>query len=281
MVVTVIGLGLIGGSIALDLRKSAFASRIIGVDCSPENAAEALNLGIVDETDELTPATEQSDLVIVAVPVDATVKLLPEILSALQKETAVTDVGSTKRVIIESVKAHPNRKYFVPAHPMSGTENSGPKAAIHNLFNNKVAIICEKENAFTWAVKRVEEMYAALNSRLIYMDGPAHDEHVGYVSHLSHVISYALAAAVLDKEKSTSTIFDLAAGGFASTARLAKSSADMWAPIFQQNALNVLPILDIYMNKLQLFKTYMLTGNYEKIREFIKEANQIRRVLDK
>ncbi len=281
MVVSVIGLGLIGGSMALDLKEKGFAKKIIGVDRSASNAEDALALGIVDEISDLKNAVEQADLVIIAVPVNATLQLLPQVLDCIQKETAVTDVGSTKQVILNSVQAHPMRKYFVAAHPMSGTENSGPKAAIHNLFNNKVAIICDQENSLDWAVERVKKMYSVFNSRILYMDGAAHDEHVGYVSHLSHVISYALAVAVLDKEKSTSTIFDLAAGGFASTARLAKSSAEMWTPIFEQNAGNVLPILDIYINKLQQFKTHLQNKDFEKITEFIQEANKIRRVLNK
>lgn len=281
MIVSVIGLGLIGGSMALDLKEKGFAKKIIGVDLSAANAQEALNLGIIDEVSDLKNAVEQADLVIIAVPVNATVQILPLVLNNIKKQTAVTDVGSTKQVIIDSIKTHPKRKYFVASHPMSGTENSGPKAAINNLFNNKVAIICDQENSFDWAVERIKKMYSAFNSRLLFMDAAAHDEHVGYVSHLSHVISYALAVAVLEKEKSTSTIFDLAAGGFASTARLAKSSAEMWTPIFEQNANNVLPILEVYMNKLQEFKTHLLNKDFEKITEFIQEANKIRKVLDK
>lgn len=281
MIIAVIGLGLIGGSMALDLKDKGFASRIIGVDQSESNAHEALSLGIVDEITSLKTAVEVSDLVIIAVPVNATVTLLPQILDYIQKKTVVMDVGSTKQMIINSIATHPKRKYFVASHPMSGTENSGPKAAIKNLFSDKVAIICEKENSFTWAVDQVVEVYTVLNSRLVYMDGKSHDEHVGYVSHLSHVISYALAVAVLEKEKSTSTIFDLAAGGFASTARLAKSPPNMWVPIFEQNSENILPILEIYINKLEQFKTYLKEKNYQQVKEFILEANKIRKVLEK
>lgn len=281
MVISVIGLGLIGGSMALDLKEKGIAKKIIGVDRSALNSSQALELGIADEICDPTTAVERADMVIVAVPVDATVTLLPLVLNSIKKKTAVMDVGSTKQFIIDSVAAHPNRKYFIPSHPMSGTENSGPKAAIKNLFNNKVAILCDKEDSFDWAVERVEQVYKAFNARIIYMDGKSHDEHVGYVSHLSHVISYALAVAVLEKEKSTSTIFDLAAGGFASTARLAKSSSEMWSPIFEQNADNILPILDIYIHKLEQFKTHLKNKNYQGLTDFIKEANKIRRVLDK
>jgi prephenate dehydrogenase len=217
MTVTVVGLGLIGGSISLDLKAKGGVKKIIGVDASPAHAQEAKVLGMVDEISDLASAVALSDLVIIAVPVYSILQVLPLVLNAIKKQTAVTDVGSTQKIIIDSIAHHPNRNYFVPAHPMSGTENSGPRAAIQNLFSNKVAIICDKENSFDWAVERVEQMYKTLHSRILYMDAQSHDEHVGYVSHLSHVISYALAVAVLEKEKSTATIFDLAAGGFAST----------------------------------------------------------------
>ena len=281
MVVTIIGPGLIGGSIALSLKNKGLAQKIIGVDKSAENAQMAKALGIIDEVKELTEAVLISDMVIVAVPVDATVQLLPFILDLVGPTTGVMDVGSTKSYILEKIKDHPKRKHFVATHPMSGTENSGPSAAFDGLFKDKVAIICDKESSSDWVVARAESIYVAMESRLIYMNAAEHDEHVGYVSHLSHVISYALAAAVLDKEKSTSTIFDLAAGGFASTARLAKSSSEMWSPIFYQNSDNILSILDIYMAKLQEFSTFLRNQDFEKLTDFIKEANKIRKVLDK
>jgi prephenate dehydrogenase len=221
-----------------------------------------------------------AELVIIAISVDATLQLLPRILDIISDKTVVMDVGSTKNSILESIKNHSRRRNFVATHPMSGTENSGPSAAFSGLFKGKVAIICDQESSYPWAVKEVEEFYKALESNLIYMDGKSHDEHVGYVSHLSHVISYALAVSVLEK-KSTATIFDLAAGGFASTARLAKSSAEMWSPIFEQNADSILPILEIYISKLNEFSSYLKEGKTDKVTEFIKEANRIRKVLDK
>ena len=281
MIVSVIGLGLIGGSMALSIRENGFSSQIIGIDSSPDNALKAKELGIVDEVKDMESALQVSDLVIIAVPVDATLQLLPEILDCIPDYSVVMDVGSTKKTILESIKNHPKRKNFVASHPMSGTENSGPSAAFIGLFQGKVAIICDKENSDPKAVELVEKVYQAMESSLLYMDAQSHDEHVGYVSHLSHVISYALAVAVLEKEKSTATIFDLAAGGFASTARLAKSSSEMWSPIFDQNAENILPILDIYISKLQEFSLFLKRGELNKITDFIKEANKIRKVLDK
>jgi len=281
LIVSVIGLGLIGGSMALSIREKGICSKIIGIDHSPENASIAKGLGIVDEIHELESALQSSDLVIIAVPVDATLQILPEILDNILEKTVVMDVGSTKKIILDSVENHPKRKNFVASHPMSGTENSGPGAAIIDLFKGKVAIICDRESSDPKAVELVEQVYNAMESTLLYMDAQSHDEHVGYVSHLSHVISYALAVAVLEKEKSTSTIFDLAAGGFASTARLAKSSSEMWAPIFEQNAQNILPILDTYISKLQEFSSFLKKGELDNITGFIKEANKIRKVLDR
>ncbi len=281
MIITLVGVGLIGGSMAMDLKKSGFAKKVIGVDQSAEHLREATDKGIIDEAMELQEALGVSDFVLIAIPVNATKLILPRILNEIRDKAVVIDVGSTKAEIIRAIQQHPNRKQYVPTHPMSGTEHSGPGAALYGLFQNKVAIICNKEESDQHAVALVENMYRALGSRLLFMDAAAHDEHVAYVSHLSHVISYALAVAVLDKEKSTSTIFDLAAGGFASTARLAKSSADMWVDIFEQNSSFLLPIIDIYMEKLQQFRKHLADGEIKEIRSFIEEANKIRKVLDK
>ena len=273
-------MGLIGGSMALDLKKSGFVPHIIGVDKSEEHCKQALELGIADEILPLKEAVQQSDLVIVAVPVDAIIKLLPEILDILPENAIVTDVGSTKTSLIEAVKNHPKRRQYVPSHPMSGTENSGPAAALCNLFRNKTAIICNAAESSPEALERVKAMYEHLGSKLVFMNAPSHDEHVGYVSHLAHAISYALAVAVLEKEKNDAAIFNLASGGFSSAVRLAKSSVDMWLPIFKQNKAFILPIIDIYLDKLKEFKSYLEHDDTEKLTEFIKEANRIRGKLE-
>jgi prephenate dehydrogenase len=278
--ISIIGLGLIGGSMALDLKKSGFASHVIGVDKLEKHQKQALNLSIVDEILPLHEAVQKSDIVIVAVPVNAISKLLSEILDILPENAVVTDVGSTKSSLIEAVKNHPKRRQYVPAHPMSGTENSGPAAALHGLFRNKTAIICNAADASKEALETVKTMYENLESKLVFMDASSHDEHVGYVSHLSHAISYALAVAVLEKEKNDAAIFNLASGGFSSTVRLAKSSVDMWLPIFEQNKAFILPIIDIYLDKLKEFKTYLEHDDTEKLAEFIKEANRIRGKLE-
>lgn len=278
MTVGIVGLGLIGGSLARDLRASGFAERIVGVDHSAEHAAQALSLGLVDAVVPLAEAA-QADVLVLAVPVGALVSLLSVVLDMAGPHTALTDVGSTKAAVCAVVAAHPRRGQFVAAHPMAGTENSGPAAALQGLFAGKVTILCESERSERWALERVEAMYTAVGARLSYLAPTEHDEHVAYVSHLSHAISYALAATVLDKEKSTAAIFDLASGGFASTARLAKSHAAMWTPIFLQNAAHLLPILDAYQAQLSQLRHLVASGDAEGVDSYIAEANRIRRVL--
>jgi prephenate dehydrogenase len=279
--ISVIGLGLIGGSIALDLKKSGFASKIIGVDKSKFHEKQAIELSIANIIMPLEEAIRASDLTILSTPVDISMKLLPHILDTLPSNSVLMDVGSTKSSLIDKVKDHPNRKSYVPSHPMAGTEYSGPSAAFHGLFKDRAAIICNSDDSFPKAVHLVSEVYHHLGSRLIFMDAEAHDEHVGYVSHLSHAISYALAVSVLEKEKDDAAIFNLASGGFASTVRLAKSSVDMWLPIFEQNSKYILPILNTYLDKLTEFKSYLERGEMEHLYEFIKEANRIKNKLEK
>ncbi|MTI30527.1 prephenate dehydrogenase, partial [Xanthovirga aplysinae] len=255
MNIIIVGLGLIGGSIAKEVRKKGFAHRIIGVDQNKQHQKEALQLGLVDEICQLNEAISKSELVILAIPVNAILKLLPQIMALLPKNAVVTDVGSTKKAICDSIKDLPNHSAFVPAHPMAGTENSGPKAAIDDLFKGKVAIICNQARASKNALKKVQQLYEeVLEMKVKYMNADEHDEHVAYVSHISHITSFVLAQTVLEVEKSQSTIFDLASGGFESTVRLAKSSAQMWTPIFLQNKEKILPVIDAYMKNMQAFK---------------------------
>ena len=275
---TVVGLGLIGGSMAIDLKKRGFASHIIGVDSDRLHAATALNIGLVDEVADLAAGVGAADLVLVAVPVDAAVHVVPSVLD-LVTDQAVTDVGSTKRSILDAVSGHPRRRRFVGSHPMAGTEFSGPWAALSGLFDSKAAIICDPRDSDADVVALVERLYECLNMRRVHMDADRHDVHVAYVSHISHVSSFALALTVLDKEKDEKAIFDLASGGFSSTARLAKSSADMWTPIFQNNSQHVLSVLDVYIDKLHEFRDLIAKGAHDDLHAMIKEANRIRRVL--
>ena len=279
MTTTVIGVGLIGGSMALDLKASGFSGRILGVDQSSDNASRALSLGLVDEVVDLRQGVESADLVILAVPVNAATTLLPGILDALAPAAVVTDAGSTKRGICEAVQDHPRRGRFVPSHPIAGTENSGPGAALHGLFRDKLGIICDRESSDPDALARVTELYGVLGMRVLFMDAREHDRHVAYVSHISHISSFVLATTVLEIEKSTSTIFDLAGSGFESTVRLAKSSPAMWTPIFEQNAQFVCEALDAYIKNITAFKELLEAGQTAKLARTMEEANAIRRVL--
>ena len=280
MIVTVIGLGLVGGSMALDLKRCAFASKVIGVDREPSHCEKAMELGLVDEIKNEEDAIWEADVVILAIPVNSIVKVLPLVLDKIGKTTVVTDVGSTKLPIVESVKNHPKRRRFVASHPMAGTEFSGPTAAIKNLFQEKVSIICNKEDSDDDAVQIIEKMYRSLYMEPLYMDAKEHDMHAAYVSHISHITSFVLATTVLDKEKSTKAIFDLASGGFSSTVRLAKSSPKTWTPIFLQNADNILEVMDTYIAKMQEFKAMLEDKNVDKLNETMSAANEIKRVLE-
>ena len=279
----VIGLGLIGGSMAIDLKRKGFAQTVLGVDADPVNAAAAEKIGLVDRVVSLEECVDQSDVIIIAVPVNAALKLLPMILDRFEqtdaKDKVVLDVCSTKEHLSRNVKYHSKRKMYVASHPMSGTEYSGPWAALPGLFDGRAGIICDSDESDRRAVKVVEELYTTLNMRLIYMNSSNHDVHTAYVSHVSHVISFALAQTVLEKEKDEKHIFDLASGGFASTARLAKSGADMWTPILLQNSDNVLRVMDTYIEKLNAFREAIAEGDEDAVRGLIQEANKIKRII--
>ena len=279
MTIGIIGLGLIGGSMAIDLRRNKFADHFIGCDNIELNAVTAQRIGLVDEIVSYDELIRQSDLIILSVPVSAALTMLSDILDKINDNQVVTDVCSTKEKLNDSVHYHPKRKNYVASHPMAGTEFNGPWAAIPNLFAGRAGIICNAEDSDYKAVELVRRMYDCLNMRIIYMRAAHHDVHTAYVSHISHVISFALALTVLDKEKNEKNIFDLASGGFASTARLSKSNADMWTPIFLQNKENVLSVLDSYMDKLQQFKGAIKEHDENALRKLIEEANRIKRIL--
>ena len=278
MQVGVIGIGLIGGSMAIDLKKRKFADRVVGVESEQLHAAAAKEMGLVDDLVNLEDCIAESDIIVVATPVSAAIRLIPQILDKVDKQI-VTDVCSTKEKINEMVHYHPNRKNFVAAHPMAGTEYSGPWAALSGLFDGRAGIICNAEDSDIRAVELVKSMYDCLNMRMIYMRAAHHDVHTAYVSHISHISSFALALTVLEKEKNEKNIFDLASGGFSSTVRLAKSNADMWAPIFSQNKENVLTVLDTYIEKLQEFKKHISDYDEQGVRELIYKATKIKRII--
>ena len=280
MKVGVIGLGLIGGSMAIDMKRRGFADEVLGVEAEPVNAAAAEKIGIIDRVVSLEECVAESEFIVLAVPVGAAVKMLPQILDmAADTDKVVIDVCSTKEHLARSVKYHPQRRMYVASHPMAGTEYSGPWAAMPGLFDGHACIICDAEESSPKAVRTVEEMYKVLNMRVIYMNSSNHDVHTAYVSHISHVTSFALALTVLDKEKDEKNIFDLASGGFSSTVRLAKSSPDMWTPILSQNRDNVLHVMDTYIEKMKAFRDAIADGDEDAVRGLIEDANKIRRII--
>lgn len=280
MTVAIIGLGLIGGSVGLRLKKSDFTSDVIGIDKNSNNCQAALNLSLVNETCELEIGIKKADVVIIAIPVDQIIQLLPGILSKISADAVVIDMGSTKEELCDSINGHANRKAFVASHPIAGTENSGPEAAFDSLFDNKTGIICDAENSDPRAVEIAREVYQALGMNITEMGSKAHDLHIAYVSHLSHISSFVLGQTVLEIEQDEKSIFDMAGSGFASTVRLAKSSPSMWAPIFAQNKTHVSKSLGTYIENLQTFKSMIDAENVDGMYEAMKYANQIRTVLE-
>jgi prephenate dehydrogenase len=278
MRLTVIGIGLIGGSMAMTLKQKGFVDHVIGVDNNPLHQAQALQLGIVDEIMSLEEAIDASDIIVIATPVNIAEKLLPTILDRMDKQV-VFDVGSTKESIVQIANAHSNKGRFVPTHPMWGTEFSGPEAALQDAFKEKATVICNKEQIDEDALNLVQQVYEQLGMHIVYMDAIKHDIHVAYVSHISHITSFALANTVLEKEKESDAIFELASGGFESTVRLAKSNAAMWVPIFMQNKENVLDVLNEHISQLRKFKSCLEKENFEYLSDLIENANGIKRIL--
>jgi prephenate dehydrogenase len=277
-IVTIIGIGLIGGSFALVLKDKGLATKIIGVDNNGEHQKRALELGIVDEVLSLDVAIAKSKLIVLAVPVDALGKILPAVLDQVEDQVVI-DMGSTKENVILSVADHPKRKRFVASHPMWGTEFSGPGAAVRTAFANKAVVICDSGNSDPDALQLVTDLYRQIGMHIIYMDAADHDLHAAYISHISHITSFALANTVLEKEKEEDAIFELASGGFESTVRLAKSNAATWVPIFRQNRENVLDVLNEHISQLRKFKSCLEKENYKYLEELIESANGIRRIL--
>jgi prephenate dehydrogenase len=279
MVVTIIGVGLIGGSMALALKEKGITIKIIGVDSSTINLSKAIELNIIDEALPLKEAVKESDLIFVCIPVDATIDVVKNILDLTADKQIVIDVGSTKFALCMEIKNHPMRKQFVATHPMWGTEYSGPEAAVVNAFEGRACVICDKELSSIEVVETVESIYKTLGMHIIYMDALNHDVHAAYVSHISHITSFALANTVLEKEKEEDAIFEMAGGGFESTVRLAKSNSAMWAPIFMQNKENVLDVLNEHISQLRKFKASLEKENMEYLVELMENANKIKRII--
>ena len=276
--ISIIGVGLIGGSFALNLRALYKDAFVQGIDQNDAHIAEAIDLGLIDKKGNLE-SIGQSDLVVLAVPVNAALKLLPTVLDRLSPKALVMDMGSTKSSICEAVDGHPKRTQFLANHPIAGTEFSGPSAAHLNLFNNKTNIICDIEKTNPELSKPVLKIFEAMGMNIRYMNSKAHDKHIAYVSHLSHISSFMLGKTVIDKEKNERNIFDMAGSGFESTVRLAKSSPEMWTPILEQNKANVIETLDEYIQNLNHFKALMESDDFEAIRREMENTNYIKTIL--
>lgn len=276
--IAIIGLGLIGGSLAIQLHEKKISSALIGVDVNKEHEQKALELELVDEVMSLDDAIDASEVIILAIPVDQLVEMLPALMDRISNQVVV-DLGSTKSQLINVIKNHPKRGRYVATHPMWGTEYSGPQAAVRGAYENKAVIICNAEESDTDALEWVKYMYKKIGMHLLEMEAKAHDLHAAYVSHISHITSFALANTVLEKEKEEQAIFELASAGFESTVRLAKSNPAMWVPIFMQNKENVLDVLKEHIAQLTRFKESIEKEDSEYLMRLIAEANKIRRII--
>jgi len=278
MNIAIVGVGLIGGSVALALKEKKAVSNVIGVDKSESNLKKAIQLGLIDEGTSLEDAIGRSDVIFLTVPVDAILQILPAILDEVSTQVVV-DMGSTKQRILQAVANHPNRGRLVAAHPMAGTEYSGPEAALPNLFKDKMMVYVDAMHSDEDAFDTVDAITEQLEMRTAFMEAHEHDVHTAYVSHISHITSFALALTVLEKEKSQGRIFELAGSGFESTVRLAKSSPDMWTPIFKQNRENVLEVLQEHIKQLENIQQALKTEDYDTFYKLIRKSNKIRRIL--
>ena len=279
MITTVIGLGLIGGSLALEFRSRKISSKLIGVDINIEHQEKAHSLNLVDEIGNIEEACKISDLIIVAIPIDKAENVLINVLDIIPDKTVVIDVGSTKNNICLIADKHPKRSQFVAVHPIAGTEFSGPEAAHLGLFEDKVNIVCDPEKSNPEMLDKIIQLFDQLGMNTIYMDAGDHDKHIAYVSHISHISSFALGLTVLEIEKNRENIYQMAGGGFESTVRLAKSSAEMWSPIFVNNADNILVALQSYINNLNKFKRVIEERKDKEMNTLIRQPNKISKAL--
>jgi prephenate dehydrogenase len=276
--VTIIGVGLIGGSLAMRLKEKGIAQRIIGVDNNPNHLKTALELGLVDDVMALDEAIPLSDVIIFAIPVDATMSVLPMVLDKVDQQIVI-DLGSTKGAMVNLIKNHPSRKRFVAAHPMWGTEYSGPEAAVKGAFEFKTVIVCNAEESDSRALDWAKEMFSTIGMNIMEMSAEAHDIHAAYISHISHITSFALANTVLEKEHEDQAIFALASAGFESTVRLAKSNPQMWVPILKQNKENILDVLNEHITQLRKFKSCLEKENWDYLKQLMEQANKIKRII--
>ena len=275
MVVAIVGLGLMGGSLALDLKKYNLATKIIGYDRNQKHRKEALELGLVDEVVEFD-AIKSADIIFLAIPVEGIIEALQN-LKDVAKTTTIIDLGSTKAKIVATCPSQ-IRTNFVAAHPMTGTEYSGPLAALEGLYYDKIVVLCNIEENDRLHKERAENIFVAIGMQIVYMDAKEHDLHAAYISHLPHAISYALANSVL-KQEDPKSILILAAGGFRDMSRLAKSSPKMWSDIFKQNKKNLLISLEVFKKELRYAKELIEKERWEELQEWMEHATTLHKIF--
>lgn len=275
----IIGTGLIGGSFALDIPKVIKDAVIYGIDADENHLEKALELGLIQHKATIESVAD-ADFVIVAVPVDAALVILPKVLDLIPETALVIETGSTKFPICEALENHPRRRNFMATHPIAGTEFSGPSAAVSGLFSGKTNIICEVEKTTFRLQEKALQLFRDLDMRIRYMEPKSHDRHIAYVSHLSHISSFMLGKTVIEKEKHERDIFDMAGSGFESTVRLAKSSPVMWTPIFRQNKKQVVKSLGEYIANLEQFKALLENDDYDAIHQEMHDTNRIKEILN-
>ena len=278
MKIYIIGVGLIGGSFAMEMRKLFPKASIIGIDKSENNLNKAYEIGIIDKKSCLSEISN-ADIILVSVPVKSIINLLPNILDKVNKNTLVIDFGSTKNSICDLIKDHPNRENFLATHPIAGTEFSGPTAAHKGLFANKNIIICDKHRTNQSSLEIALKIFKSMKMKISYMNPDSHDKHIAYVSHLSHLSSFMLGKTVMDEEKNEKNIFDMAGSGFESTVRLAKSSPEMWTDIFEDNKENIIKSLDDYIENLIQINSLIKDDRFNEIELQLKSTNYIKTIL--
>ena len=276
--VFVVGVGLIGGSLCLDIKKMFPKVKIYGIDSSVDNLDLAVKLNLIDYKTSLDNLNK-ADLVLISTPVDVANKIIIDVLNTINSKSLVIDFGSTKMNICSKVKNHKKRKNYLASHPIAGTEFSGPKAAFSGLFSNKTIILCDTEKTDKNLLITAKNIFRSMQMNIRYMDSLSHDKHIAYVSHLSHISSFMLGKTVMDKEKNENNIFDMAGSGFESTVRLAKSSPEMWAPIFELNKENIVESLEEYIMNLNSFKNLLQNDNFGELKNQMTQTNYIKNIL--
>jgi len=272
----IVGLGLMGGSLAKAVKKYGIAKKVYGYARSEKSKKEIQELGLVDELVDIETMKTNCDLIVLAIPVDNIISFFPKLLD-IDENTTIMDLGSTKEFIVKNIPLK-IKKNFVAAHPMCGSEKFGPKASMDNLYEGKTVVLCDLENNTELHKSRAIKVFQDIGMRLVFMDSHNHDVHACYMSHLPHAISFSLANTVMNHEDPKS-IIALAAGGFTDMSRIAKSSPNMWTDIFKQNRENLLNSIDLFEDHMKKVREMVEKEEYEKLEEWMKKANTLHEIL--